>query len=63
VSCEDLRAEVEVLVPLAEACERVIAHLQANGVDLAKTPLTLGRRCASTARARASSATRKRTDS
>ena len=44
VSVEDLRAEVEVLVPLAEACERVITHLQANGVDLAKTPLTLGRR-------------------
>jgi predicted dehydrogenase len=44
VSCADLRAEVEVLVPLAEACERVITHLQANGVDLAQTPLTLGRR-------------------
>jgi len=43
-SIEDLRAEVEVLVPLAEACERVITHLQANGVDLSKTPLTLGRR-------------------
>jgi predicted dehydrogenase len=43
-SRDDIHAEVEVLVPLAEACERVFAHLEANGVDLAATPLTLGRR-------------------
>jgi predicted dehydrogenase len=43
-SQDDLRAEIEVLVPLADACERAFAHLEANGVDLKATPLTLGRR-------------------
>ena len=41
---EDIRAAIEVLTPLSEAFERVVTHLEANGVDLARTPLTLGKR-------------------
>lgn len=43
-SCDDIRAAVEVLVPLAEACERTFVHLEANGVELDTTPLALGKR-------------------
>jgi predicted dehydrogenase len=33
---------IKANAPLAEACGRMTEHLAANGVDLAKTPLTLG---------------------
>jgi hypothetical protein len=42
-SAEQLRAATAKVAPLGEPLERVLAHLTANGVDLAKTPLTLGR--------------------
>jgi len=38
----DLRDKIKGNAPLAEACGRMVEHLAANNVDLAKTPLTLG---------------------
>jgi predicted dehydrogenase len=43
-SVDDLRAAAAKSAPLGESLERVLAHLTANGIDLAKTPLTLGRK-------------------
>jgi predicted dehydrogenase len=37
-----IRERVKEIEPAAEATERMLAHLVANGVDLAVTPLTLG---------------------
>ncbi len=37
-----LREKIKGNAPLAEACGRMTEHLKVNGVDLAKTPLTLG---------------------
>ena len=43
-STEQLRKAAEAHGPLSEALGRMVAHLEANGVDLRETPLTLGRR-------------------
>jgi predicted dehydrogenase len=43
-SPDQLRAAAAKNAPLSESLERVFAHLTANGIDLAKTPLTLGRK-------------------
>ncbi len=42
-SSQEIRSESASFEPLAAAFERVERHLAANGVDLARTPLTLGR--------------------
>lgn len=38
----EIAEAIKADAPLAEACGRMNEHLAANGVDLAKTPLTLG---------------------
>jgi predicted dehydrogenase len=42
-SVEELREAAAAHEPLAEGLGRMVAHLEANGVDLEATPLTLGR--------------------
>jgi predicted dehydrogenase len=42
-SVAELRKAAEPHEPMAEALGRMVAHLEANGVDLEETPLTLGR--------------------
>ncbi len=41
-SAEEIRKSVESQAGAAETLERTLKHLEANGVDLAATPLTLG---------------------